>query len=148
MALDVDLVRRLYSAAPDAQTRQDNNPTLLLSWWATGFALLIILVRVVGRAVRTERLFADDWTMALSVVPLLVRMACIHVVLLFGTNNVQPYDGDGSDFVLSPDDIHLREIGARLVLPARIFYALLCVLSFFLSLFLSFSLFFPALYRH
>ena len=124
MAVGVDLVRRLYSVPPDVQTRQDNNPTLLVSWWATGFALLIILVRVVGRAVRTERLFADDWTMLLSVIPLLIRMGLIHVILLFGTNNAFPQD---DAHLYDAEEIRLREIGSRLVLPARIFYALLYV---------------------
>ena len=124
MAVGVDLVRRLYSVPPDVQTRQDNNPTLLVSWWATGFALLIILVRVVGRAVRTERLFADDWTMLLSVIPLLIRMGLIHVILLFGTNNAFPQD---DAHLFDAEEIRLREIGSRLVLPARIFYALLYV---------------------
>ena len=124
MAVDVDLVRRLYSVPPDVQTRQDNNPTLLVSWWATGFALFIILVRVVGRAVRTERLFADDWTMLLSVIPLLIRMGLIHVILLFGTNNAFPQD---DAHLFDAEEIRLREIGSRLVLPARIFYALLYV---------------------
>ena len=81
------LARRLYSSAPPAQTRQETNPTLLVSWWATGFSLAIILVRVFGRYIRTERLFPEDWVMALSILPLLIRMGFVHVVLLWGTNN-------------------------------------------------------------
>jgi hypothetical protein len=57
--------------------------------------------------------------MLLSILPLMARMAFIHVVLIWGTNNVDLSVG------LSPNDIHHRVIGSRLVLGARIFYALL-----------------------
>ena len=62
--------------------------------------------------------------MAWSIVPLLARMGFVHVVLLYGTNNV---DLAG---LTDPVKIHHREIGSRLVLGARIFYALLYVSSF------------------
>ncbi|WEW54894.1 hypothetical protein PRK78_000321 [Emydomyces testavorans] len=111
------LAPRLYSAAPIAQTKQQTNPTLLVSWWATGFSLAIILVRVFGRYIRTERLFPEDWVMALSILPLLIRMGFVHVVLIWGTNNA-------SAAGLTDLDIYHRELGSRMVLGARIFYAL------------------------
>ncbi|KAJ9640965.1 hypothetical protein H2199_005633 [Coniosporium tulheliwenetii] len=80
-------------------------------------ALTTILVRLMGRLVRNDRLFREDKIMALSIIPLLLRMAFIHPVLLFGTNNVAT---DG----LSAQQIYTHSIGARLVLGARIFYAL------------------------
>ncbi|GAD98105.1 integral membrane protein, putative [Paecilomyces variotii No. 5] len=102
---------------PPIETKLDNNPTLLISWWATGFSLVIILVRVCGRYIRTERFFPEDKVMMASIIPLLIRMAFIHVVLIWGTNNTQT---EG----LSEIDIRHREIGSRLVLVARIFYAI------------------------
>lgn len=56
--------------------------------------------------------------MACSMIPLLGRMALIHVVLIYGTNNVNP---DG----LSAEDLHRREVGSKLVLASRIMYAAL-----------------------
>jgi len=56
--------------------------------------------------------------MALSLVPLLGRMALVHLVLLWGTNNAIT---DG----LTPLDIQHREIGSKLVLASRIMYAAL-----------------------
>ena len=115
----VSIVSRMYSdIPPPAQTRQQTNPTLLVSWWATGFALAAILVRVCGRYIRTERLFPDDVVMALSIIPLLIRMGFVHVILLWGTNNAVVTG-------LTQEDIRHREIGSRLVLASRIFYALL-----------------------
>ena len=109
--------RDLYSSPPAARTKLQDNPTLLVSWWCTGFALAIIIVRLLGRLVRTEKLFREDKIMALAIIPLLARMGLVHMVLIWGTNNAIT---DG----LSPESIQHREIGSRLVLASRITYAL------------------------
>jgi len=80
--------------------------------------MAIILVRLFGRKVRTDRLFREDKAMALSMIPLLIRMGLVHVVLLWGTNNTQTKG-------LTELEIQHREIGSRLVLASRIFYAVL-----------------------
>jgi hypothetical protein len=114
------LQRSLYQpSAPERRTRVSNNPTLLYSWWCTIMALIIIALRLGGRYIRNERLFREDKIMASSIIPLVARMGCIHVVLVYGTNNV---DIDG---LTDPLLIHHREIGSKAVLAARIFYALL-----------------------
>lgn len=51
-----------------------------------------------------------------SIIPLMIRMAFIHPVLIWGTNNTQT-------FGLTESDIYHRSIGSRLVLGARIWYA-------------------------
>ena len=56
--------------------------------------------------------------MMASVIPLLIRMAFVHVVLLWGTNNTKTAG-------LAMEEIRHREIGSKLVLAARIFYAIL-----------------------
>jgi hypothetical protein len=114
--------RNIHNATPPARrTRSANNPTLLYSWWCTIFSIVIIGFRLSGRYIRNERLFREDKIMAWSVVPLLARMACVHVVLIYGTNNV-----DVSDLT-DPIEIRHREIGSQLVLAARVFYAMLYV---------------------
>lgn len=80
--------------------------------------MAIILVRISGRYVRTERLFREDKIMALSLLPLLARMGLVHLVLLWGTNNTTT---EG----MTARDIHYRQIGSRLVLVSRIMYAML-----------------------
>jgi hypothetical protein len=112
------LPRRFADTPPDAQSRAETNPTLLISWWATGFSLVIILVRLAGRYIRTERLFPEDVVMAASIMPLLIRMGLVHVVLLFGTNNVVTTG-------MTEEEIWHRDIGSRLVLASRISYAIL-----------------------
>lgn len=110
--------RDLYSSPPRAKSKAENNPTLLVSWWCTGFALAIIVVRLAGRYTRTEKLFREDKIMALSIIPLLARMGLVHMVLLWGTNNAITTG-------LTQLDIEHREIGSRVVLASRIMYAAL-----------------------
>ncbi len=111
--------RGLYPQPPPAfQSRDEINPTLMMSWWATAFSLAIIIVRLCGRYIRIERFFPEDKVVMLSVIPLTIRMVLVHFVLVFGTNNTQT---DG----LTQDQIDKRVIGSKLVLAARIFYAIL-----------------------
>lgn len=109
------------TSPPDRRTRVANNPTLLYSWWCTIFSVVIIGFRLSGRYIRNDRLFREDKIMAYSILPLLARMGCIHVVLLYGTNNVDATN------LTDAVKIRHREIGSQLVLAARIFYALLYV---------------------
>ena len=112
------LPRDWFSTPPPAKDAIANNPTLLLSWWCTGFALAIIIVRISGRYVRTEKLFREDKIMALSIIPLLARMALVHLVLIWGTNNTITTG-------LTSADIQRRMVGSKLVLASRIMYAAL-----------------------
>lgn len=110
--------RSLYSSAPRARTKAADNPILLVSWWCTGFAFAIIVVRLAGRYVRAEKLFREDKIIAWSIIPLLVRMAMVHMILIWGTNNAIT---DG----LTDIQLRNRERGSKLVLVSRIMYAAL-----------------------
>lgn len=111
--------RDLYDGSPpERRSRAANNPTLLYSWWCTVFSIVIIGFRLSGRYIRNERLFREDKIMAWSIVPLIARMSCIHVVLIYGTNNVD------ISSLTDPDKIRRREIGSQCVMAARIFYAM------------------------
>jgi len=112
----MDLLRRPVSDAPDPTTFRNDKPRLLVSWWCTFYSLTIILTRVAGRYVRAEKIFPEDGIMLLAIIPLLIRMAFVHVVFLFGTNNVLT---EG----LSAQQIHQREIGSQMVLVSRFMYA-------------------------
>jgi len=113
------LPRDIFNGTPpDRRTRAANNPTLLYSWWCTIFSVVIIGFRLSGRYIRNERLFREDKIMAWSIVPLLARMGCIHIVLIYGTNNVDVTS------LTDPLIIRRREIGSQCVLAARIFYAM------------------------
>lgn len=112
----MDILRRFLETAPDARNFRQDKPTLLVSWWCTGYAITIIAVRVCGRYVRTEKIYIEDAIMMIAIVPLLMRAAFVHAVLIVGTNNTQ-ISG------LTVTQIHHRELGSQLVLVSRIMYS-------------------------
>lgn len=61
-------------------------------------------------------MFREDWLAFACMIPLFARMALVHVVILYGTNNTQTQG-------LSEDAIRRRVLGSKLVLASRIFYA-------------------------
>lgn len=108
----------LYSEAPEPLSWDAVKPTLLVCWWATLFCTVIILLRVAGRFIRSEKLFTEDKMAFLAIFPLYARMGCVHVILIYGTNN-----NDFTARTLTAEQLHKREIGSGLVLASRIFYA-------------------------
>ncbi len=108
----------IYSEPPSLQPFRHDKPTLLVCWWMTSFCTLMIFLRVAGRFVRTERLFLEDKIAAVAVIPLVLRMACVHYILLHGTNNA-----DFEGVTLSDEEIHAKSIASGLVLLSRFFYA-------------------------
>jgi len=106
----------LYSAPPPARAFRADKPTLLVCWWCTIFAAVIILFRVCGRYIRTEKLFKEDKLAFACMIPLFIRMALVHLVLLYGTNNAVATG-------LSPEQIYHRSVGSKIVLASRVFYA-------------------------
>ncbi|CAG8983396.1 hypothetical protein HYALB_00000564 [Hymenoscyphus albidus] len=111
----MELLRRFIDTPPDFRDFRDDKPTLLVSWWCTVYAMTIIFFRVIGRYIRTEKSYREDIIMLLGVIPLLLRQATLHVVLLYGTNNTIT---DG----LSAIGIRRRETGSKLVLVTRVLY--------------------------
>lgn len=108
----------LYSSAPEPLAWAQVKPTILVCWWATLFSTLIILLRVAGRMIRSERLFSEDRMAFFCLIPLYMRMGLVHVVLVYGTNN-----NDFSQTTLTDDEIRRRTIGSGLVLASRICYS-------------------------
>jgi len=108
----------LYSDAPQLRPFSEDKPTLLVCWWITTFCAVIILLRVTGRFLRTEKLFTEDKTAALALIPLFLRMGCVHVILVYGTNNAQLASANLSDDILKK-----KSIASGLVLLSRVLYA-------------------------
>ncbi|KAF7188367.1 hypothetical protein HII31_10029, partial [Pseudocercospora fuligena] len=92
---------------------------LQLVVWCTAFSAVIIITRLCSRKVRSNKLFREDYIMMLAMIPLFIRMILIHFVLIYGTNNI-----DTTTHEYTPLQIQHKSIGAKLVLPARIFYAM------------------------
>jgi hypothetical protein len=108
----------LYSAPPPPRPFIDTKPTLLTSWWITTLCAVIIVLRLLGRCIRIERLFREDVYAAAALIPLFLRMGVVHPILLFGTNNVLVSDA----LPLSDNEVWQRSIGSRLVLVSRLLH--------------------------
>lgn len=120
----------LYTSAPPARPFSEDKPTVLVSWWIAGLCSVVIFLRLAGRYVRVEKLFLEDRIAALFLIPLFLRTIVIHVVLLFGTNNILVSDVDGA-LRFSEEEIHRRSIGSGLVLLTRMLHpAALWMLKF------------------
>lgn len=107
----------LYSSPPPYRDFLSDKPTLLVCWWTSIFCATIILLRIGGRFVRSETLFTEDKIAALAILPLFARMGCVHVILLWGTNNA-----DFRGIELSDEQVRLKEMASRLVLLSRILH--------------------------
>ncbi|KAI9171069.1 hypothetical protein HJFPF1_00548 [Paramyrothecium foliicola] len=108
----------IYSEPPPWREFRSDKPTLLVCWWITIFCTVVILLRVVGRFIRMERLFTEDRVAALALIPLFIRMGCVQYILRHGTNNARL---EGRN--LSESELRSRQIASGLVLASRIFYA-------------------------
>ncbi|KAG5979028.1 hypothetical protein E4U55_005640 [Claviceps digitariae] len=121
----------IYTDPPELRAFRLDKPTLLVCWWATSFCTLMILLRITGRFIRTERLFIEDKVAAVALIPLNLRMACVHYVLKYGTNNA-----DFTGIQLTPTEIRHKALASGLVLLSRFCYAAtlwilkFCILEF------------------
>ncbi|AEO59678.1 hypothetical protein MYCTH_2308143 [Thermothelomyces thermophilus ATCC 42464] len=105
-----------YSPPPPARPFSEDKPTLLISWWITSMCAVVVILRLIGRYIRVETLFREDKIAAAALIPLFLRMALVHPVLLYGTNNVLIDEAHP----LTDAEINRRSIGSRLVLATRI----------------------------
>ncbi|KAL2136851.1 hypothetical protein VTI74DRAFT_577 [Chaetomium olivicolor] len=108
----------LYTPPPAARPFSLDKANILTSWWITLLCAVIIVLRLIGRYVRVEKLFREDWVAATALIPLFLRMAFVHPILIYGTNNVLVDEG----LVLSDDEIQRRSVASRLVLVSRILH--------------------------
>lgn len=98
-----------------------NLGALIISYVATFIAVALVFVRLIWRHRRGERMYADDIWMGISLGPLLIRLGMIHMVLEYGTNNIDYDVARVSE--MDPDRIHERVIGSKLILASRVAYA-------------------------
>ncbi|KAK4227265.1 hypothetical protein QBC38DRAFT_195059 [Podospora fimiseda] len=115
------MIMALYSSPPEPRPFSADKPTILTSWWITIFCAFVILLRLLGRFVRVEKLFKEDKVAAAVLIPLFLRMAIVHPALVFGTNNVLINHELSSEARL--EDLRHRAIGSGLILASRVAYA-------------------------
>ena len=84
----------------------------------------LIIFRSLLRWHRRERLGIEDWLMLSSIIWLAIRLGTVHMVLVWGTNNVPEKIRQAG---LDDQDIWRREQGSKLLLPSRFAYNTLLV---------------------
>jgi hypothetical protein len=98
-----------------------DRPTLDITWVCTTLATILIILRLLFRRHRAERLYPDDIWMTFSLVPLLLRLVFIHIALTYLTSNFNRTLYTETN--MSADEISRRRLGSIMILPGRIAYA-------------------------
>ncbi|KAF4634785.1 hypothetical protein G7Y89_g3313 [Cudoniella acicularis] len=98
----------------------DTVQTLVLLWVFTFLAMSLMGLRLLMRKIRGQKLDLADKLTAVCMICLMSRLAFIHVVLVWGSNNVPPSYRERHIF--SDTEIYQREIGSMLTIVSRPFY--------------------------
>ena len=95
--------------------------TLYTLWILSGLTSALIITRLVWRWRIARKYHMDDYWMAFSLFPLLLRLGCIHYALIYFTAYItNPKYRNGG---MSTEEIRRRVIGSKTILPGRAFYA-------------------------
>lgn len=93
--------------------------TLVIGYVLYFICFLLIGIRLTARWTRNQKWAADDYWMWAAAVILVVRVVASHMVLVYGTNNLE-LPGTLSDY-----EVDQREFGSKMALVARGCYATL-----------------------
>jgi hypothetical protein len=96
------------------------NTTLIIHWAFSVCAFFLISLRLFLRKYRRLNFTQGDYCAMGAFFCALVRLALIHIVLIWGTNNMPAALRETLYF--SAQDIRQREIGSKCVLADRFFY--------------------------
>ena len=94
--------------------------TLVILYICSGYAISLMGFRVVLRRVKGLEWNVSDYLTMVCVVALIARTSMIHVVLIWGTNNVPLFYR--VLHIFGAEEIYQRETGSKLLLASRFFY--------------------------
>ncbi len=94
--------------------------TLVIMWVFTWVSMAIMTFRLVMRKVRGQTFELGDHITIAAMFCLMARNGMIHVVFVWGTNNVTEAFRNSHHF--TADEIHQREVGSKLTITNRVFY--------------------------
>ncbi len=98
----------------------DTEVTVVLTWVFTWLAEALMALRLVMRKLRKQDFNGSDYFTIAAMVNLLIRLAMVHVVLIWGTNNIPADYRDSHTF--TAQEIYRMEIGSKLTLAVRAVY--------------------------
>ncbi|KAJ3543701.1 hypothetical protein NM208_g3432 [Fusarium decemcellulare] len=96
------------------------DPTLLIHWLFSWLALIIMGARLVWRKALKQPFNLGDYLTMGACLCCMVRLALIHVVLTWGTNNVPAAVRETK--VFTQTELYQREIGSKFAIANRVFY--------------------------
>ncbi|KAJ5439086.1 uncharacterized protein N7458_010084 [Penicillium daleae] len=97
-----------------------DSTTLIILWVFTWAAIGLILLRLLVRKLKGLQFIMGDYFSMGAILCALVRLALVHVVLIWGTNNMTTTFRHTHHF--TPEEIRRREIASKFVLTNRVFY--------------------------
>ena len=93
---------------------------LIILWFLTGAAVAIMILRLLLRIHRKQRLETGDYFTIAAIVSILLRGAVIHVALVWGTNSIPSANRKTINFTAK--EVYRREVGSKLTIVNRVFY--------------------------
>lgn len=94
--------------------------TLVIHWVFSWLAIGLIVLRLALRKVRGLQFTLGDRLAMGAILCAIVRLVLVHVILIWGTNNVPL--SFRQTHIFTDEDIRHREIASKFVLVNRVFY--------------------------
>jgi len=98
----------------------DTEVTIVITWVFTWLAEALMALRLLMRKLRKQDFNISDYFTIAAMAFLIVRLAMVHVVLIWGTNNLTAAYRESHTF--TAQEIYQLEIGSKLTLAVRAVY--------------------------
>ncbi|KAE8375384.1 hypothetical protein BDV26DRAFT_299799 [Aspergillus bertholletiae] len=97
-----------------------DDATLVSLWVLTWCAVGLISTRLVMRKIRGKEFVLGDYLSFCAILCALARLALVHVIIIWGTNNMPPSVRYSHHF--TSEEIYHRETASKFTLVNRVFY--------------------------
>jgi hypothetical protein len=94
--------------------------TIIILWVFTWVVVGLIAFRLVLRKVKGLHFVLGDYFAMGAILCALIRLALVHVILIWGTNNIS--DTLRHTYHFTPEEIRQREVASKFLLVNRVFY--------------------------
>src|SRR5271170_7510566 len=98
----------------------DTEVTIVITWVFTWLAEALMALRLIMRKRREQDLNISDYFTIAAMAFLIIRLAIVHLVLIWGTNNLTAAYRDSHTF--TAQEIYQLEVGSKLTLAVRAVY--------------------------
>ncbi|KAB8231006.1 hypothetical protein BDV23DRAFT_190905 [Aspergillus alliaceus] len=97
-----------------------DDATLISLWVFTWCTVGLISMRLVMRKIRGKSFVLGDYLSIAAILCALIRLALVHVMIIWGTNNMPPKIRHSHHF--TSQEIYRRETASKFALVNRVFY--------------------------